>query len=388
MKRLVLALVPLALAISACAIGEPKPTTYISDTGATLNGDIRSSFVGDTEFWWRYGTTTAYGTETPHRTVAISDGAAHPVSQPISGLTGGTSYHFQLCVKDQQESPPRTVCNTDHTFTTGPAGGSSGIAFVSNRDGNGEIYNGTTRLTNTSNVNEAAPKWSPDGTKIAFDTATGDIWRIDANGSNRTNLTNTQFVTDGSPDWSPDGSRIALTSTVAVDPIDQDYEIALMDPDGGNLVRLTDNDTQDMVPVWSPDGRKIAFFSYRDGHSSLYTMNADGTNQTPLVDHFQAAAFDWSPDGTQIAFGDPRSPQEGGGIYVMDSDGSDATRIVADQVGGYAPSWSPDGTQIAYTSTAVFGQDEIWVVDADGDNPTNFTNSAGQDAAPDWSRRP
>jgi hypothetical protein len=62
-----------ALVVSGCAIGDPKPTADITDTGALLKADAYSSAVGDTEYFWRYGTTTAYGSETPHRTVAIAD---------------------------------------------------------------------------------------------------------------------------------------------------------------------------------------------------------------------------------------------------------------------------------------------------------------------------
>jgi lysophospholipase L1-like esterase len=106
--------------LSACAIGLPTPPTDVSDTGATLNGNVHSNF-GDTDYWWRYGETTAYGNETPHHTVAISQDrlyAAHPVSEAVAGLTPATTYHFQLCTQDQQESPGRIICSKDQTLTT------------------------------------------------------------------------------------------------------------------------------------------------------------------------------------------------------------------------------------------------------------------------------
>ena len=88
-----------------------------------------------------HGETTAYDDETPHRTVAISDDQPHPVSEPISGLTADTTYHFQICVEDGEEDPPRVVCSSDQAFTTGATAGSSAIAFTTRRDGDDdEVY--------------------------------------------------------------------------------------------------------------------------------------------------------------------------------------------------------------------------------------------------------
>ena len=129
------ALILVAVAASGCALGDPKPTTYISDTGATLNAEVYSSFAGGTEFWWRYGETTAYGSETPHRTVAIADDEPHPVSQPVAGLEADTTYHFQICVEDGEEDPPRVVCNSDQTFTTGATTGRSRYRLYGRRRG-------------------------------------------------------------------------------------------------------------------------------------------------------------------------------------------------------------------------------------------------------------
>jgi hypothetical protein len=111
-----------ALVASGCAVGDPKPTTDVTDRGALLKADIYSSAVGDTEYFWRYGTTAAYGSETPHRTVAISDDDPHTVSEPLFSLSPSTEYHFQVCVKDAEETPPRTNCSTDRTFSTTAAG--------------------------------------------------------------------------------------------------------------------------------------------------------------------------------------------------------------------------------------------------------------------------
>ena len=87
-----------------------------------MNGNVYSSVAGDTDYWWRYGETTAYGSETEHRIIAISDKDPHPVSERLSGLAAETAHHFQMCARDQQENPGRVVCSKDQTFTTKTAG--------------------------------------------------------------------------------------------------------------------------------------------------------------------------------------------------------------------------------------------------------------------------
>ncbi len=119
MKRLAVALVPLAMALSACAVGVPTPSTDVSDSAATLNGTVRSDRAALVEYWWRYGKTTSYGTETPRRSIAVGGGGVpHPVSEPISGLSPDSTVHLQFCVQDTFDEPPRQICSKDGTFAT------------------------------------------------------------------------------------------------------------------------------------------------------------------------------------------------------------------------------------------------------------------------------
>jgi Tol biopolymer transport system component len=58
-----------------------------------------------------------------------------------------------------------------------------------------------------------------------------------------------------------------------------------MDSDGSNQFRLTNNESDDQVPVFSPDGSKIAFLSDRDGNWEIYIMNTDGSDQINLTNN-------------------------------------------------------------------------------------------------------
>ena len=203
------------------------------------------------------------------------------------------------------------------------------------------------------------PSWSPDGKRIAFTSHRNGkvgIYIMNADGSDQTKLTDNPAA-DVKPQWSPDGKKISFQTTGH-----GKMEIYVINSDGSNETRLTNNPAWDGCLSWSPDGKKIAFTSKRDddpnseifyGNSEIYVMNADGSNQTRLTNN---PSFDmvpcWSPDGKKIAFYSLRNdvPPEkderwwyemNAEIYVMNADGSEQKNITNNPAYDGYPSWSP-----------------------------------------------
>ena len=287
------------------------------------------------------------------------------------------------------------------------------IAFVSKRDGNFEIYvmnadgKNQRRLTN-NRADDWSPSWSPDGKRIVFISDrdghahpripgrfTSEIYVMDADGGNPRRLTDNP-ARDYAPSWSPDGKRITFSSDRDNDR-DHNIEIYVMDADGGNQERLTNNLTEDEDPAWSPDGKRIAFSARREGHVvhnldityEIYVMDSDGQNEQRLTENRNNDwSPAWSPDGRRIAFeSDRKGDVVSFDIYVMDADGGNQQKLTNHRAWDGSPSWSPNGERIAFWSLRDENAD-IYVMDADGGNLQNLSNNPHSDASPAWLNSP
>ena len=221
--------------------------------------------------------------------------------------------------------------------------------WVVNPDGTG-----LTNLTNTPDIMELDPTWSPDGTKIAFTRSgvSNDIWVMDADGSNQVNLTDS-VENDFLADWSPDGSQLVFVREVPGQVISTQFDIFTMNADGTNQVDITNSDTDELEPAWSPLGDRLAFAAVRNGDYEIVTTDpTGGTEVTLTVPTQEDRAPDWSPDGTMIVwmsqFDEPCCGDWE--IWAMNADGSGATNLTQNPAGDWFPSWSPDGTTIVFES--------------------------------------
>jgi dipeptidyl aminopeptidase/acylaminoacyl peptidase len=173
---------------------------------------------------------------------------------------------------------------------------------------------------------------------------------------------------------------------VFVSDRDGNSEIYSCNADGSNIIRLTNDPSDDGQPVWSPDNTKIAFISDRSGTPELYIMNADGSNVVQRTFSGSYSQYPtWSPDGTKIAFSSY-------GIFVIDAAGGSPSLLYEGWEYQNHPAWSPDGAKIAFTSVFYDGRFDyydylgIGTINSDG---TGYTLLAGVDnnwfQHPNWS---
>jgi Tol biopolymer transport system component/DNA-binding winged helix-turn-helix (wHTH) protein len=199
----------------------------------------------------------------------------------------------------------------------------------------------------SSSEQDSAPKFSPDGKLIAFQSwrsGSQEIWTCDGDGKNPKRLTSFEGPLTGSPSWSPDGKSIAFDSR----PSGRSH-IFVMAPNGGTPRGLTDGDFNDIVPNWSSDGQWIYFASKRSGRWQLWKVPA-GSGELRQVTESGGFVGGESPDGKWVYFtkygeaGLWRVPSAGGaeskiangppadywgywtltsdGVYYLDGDGS------------------------------------------------------------------
>lgn len=137
----------------------------------------------------------------------------------------------------------------------------------------------TTLATPPAGTQYRLPKWSPDGSKIAFlsesdATGRGDVYTVNVDGTGLTQVTHTPSLFKPGFDWSPDGTRLVYRTRET-----SDSKVYVVNRDGtGNTPVATVGEMDDIVPLWSPDGSRI-LFAPQGYNGGLYTMRPDGTMQ-------------------------------------------------------------------------------------------------------------
>ena len=217
--------------------------------------------------------------------------------------------------------------------------------------------------------------------KIVFQSNRDGNWEIyvmDADGSDLKRLTENEWD-DEYPVSSPDGEEIVFKSNR-----DGNWEIYKMSADGSRVMRLTHCEAEDADPCWSPDGKTIAFHSARDGNWEIYITDVEGMDAIGVTNSsFKEILPAWSPDGEKISFTGNRF--FGWQVYVMDADGNERMRVT-NQKGACRSDWSPDGSKLVYVTSHADRKGDIWVMNADGTDKRRLTiDSANYDYFPAWS---
>lgn len=238
----------------------------------------------------------------------------------------------------------------------------------------------------------------PAGQWIAFASTrhaeNTDIYLQKVDGLSVTQLTSDP-ADDAFPAFSRDGTRIAFCSTRA-----GNWDLYVMEADGRDVVQVTSGPMQDMHPSFSPDGTRLAYCSlgYRSDQWELWIVNL-ATQERKMIG---TGLFPvWSPDKSkdQIAF--QRARQRGSrwfSLWTLDLVDGEARHLTEVAVSSNAaivsPSWSPDGKHLTFATIVEpartaggkpQGQQDIWMINADGANRRRLTDGSGTNLEPHWS---
>jgi TolB protein len=237
------------------------------------------------------------------------------------------------------------------------------------------------------------PTVSSDGEKMLFNSnfeGHTDLYVIDRDGYNLKNITNTMGYDEVCGSWSPDQKHIIFYIQYS----DDNNDLVEIDVDGKNEIQLTDTlnnsiGAKNMISeaAWSPDGNKIVFSSDVDGDLEIYIYEFDTKNIVQVtentIDDYRAS---WSPDGTKIVY-TSRIQGDNTEVFVLDLTHTTfpavGVNLTNDLGHDTDATWSPDGKRIAFVSSRG-GNDDIYIMDADGNNLWKLSNTPEDETKPQW----
>jgi TolB protein len=302
---------------------------------------------------------------------------AQKVMEPVQKATEMIPTHsisFTPTVKNLLTSTSASVLPTSTILPTPPA--DFWISYNSDVNGNRDIFllnpkTGEEKAVITDPSHDKVGTWSPNGRFLAFEsnrssTIYYQIYLFDSDQGSITRLTELAECSNWAPAWSPDGKRIVFYSSC-----EGARDIYMMNRDGTGRKKLTSGSGENKFPVFSPDGNSIAFTSSRGGRDQIWLMNVDGSNTRKIADGCSAT---FSPDGSWLWFS---TTCEDSAIQRIQISSLNLSTIGG--MPGHNPSVSPDGQFVVFQTN-----NDIWIMDIDGSNPTQLTSRSAVEGAPTW----
>lgn len=352
---IVLILFGVSLALNPTTVGTPTPTAVALGYGVTP-------------------TRTALPTETLRPTSTIDPNL--PTATPLIVVTAATwTPTFTPQPSATPEPTPSLPDPASYSLLfVGEGRGRSGAALYS------VVGNGTDeRLLFSTDAVISFPAIAPGGDKLVYvaigENGSPQLFVSGLDGKEPAPLTTYEADKLEAPSWSPDGERIAFVTNK-----DRNDEIYIVNADGSNEVRFTENNGSDSNPVWLNDGSGLIWSQDTVGRGSSQLVsqqfdsrqvveltNSQGSNTQPSI----------SPDGQIIAFTSTRDGKQE--IYLMAADGTDEQLITFDDgdANNSDPAWSPDGQYIVFTSNRNGGVKNLYSMTPDGNNVQQITNQNG-----------